>query len=200
MKSKTIRKIYAGITAKHYDYPISHFFGKYKKLAFKESSLKNGDSVLVFCCGTGLDFPHILPKIGNEGKIIGIDFSSEMLEMAKKRIKKNKWGNIELIEADVTQTTNLPDNTYDVGVCTLGISIIPEYKDAYTNLLSRIKTHGEVIIGDIQLAPGKLSLLNPLTVFLAKKYGGSYTGHQNSADLCNIMKRELNCFTLLSAG
>ena len=38
-ESKIIEEIYAGKVAKKYDLPISHFFGKYKKLAFNDSSL-----------------------------------------------------------------------------------------------------------------------------------------------------------------
>ena len=44
----------------------------------------------------------------------------------------------------------------------------------------------------MQLASGALSRLNPFTIFLAKKYGGSYKGHQNSTELYNIMKNELS--------
>lgn len=191
-ESKKIEEIHKGKVAKKYDLPISHFFGKYKKLAFNESSLRKGDRVLVFCCGTGLDFPIILKKIGKEEKIVGVDFSSEMLNIAKEKIRKNNWENIELIEADVTEFKDKTDNKYDIGVCTLGISIIPDYKSAYYNLLSYIKKQGEIIIGDMQLASGKLARLNPMTIFLAKKYGGSYEGHQNSIKLYNMMKRELS--------
>jgi ubiquinone/menaquinone biosynthesis C-methylase UbiE len=191
LKSKEIEAIYRSKVAKKYDLPISHFFGKYKKLAFNDSSLKNGDRVLVFCCGTGLDFSHILRKIGKNGKIIGVDFSSKMLNKAKEKIKKNKWENIELIQADVTKFQYKIDKKFDVGVCTLGMSIIPEYKSTYYNLVSHIKKEGEVIIGDMQLASGWRARLNPLSIFLAKRYGGSYEGHQNSLELCNIMKKEL---------
>ena len=187
-----IKQIYSGITAKHYDLPISHFFGKYKKMAFNESSLKSGDKVLVFCCGTGLDFPHLLKKIGKEGKIVGVDFSPEMLKIAQKGIDRKKWNNVELIEADITQLKKPFDVQFDVGVCTLGISIIPDFKTAYSNLVSNIKKQGEIIIGDMKLASGNLARLNPFTVFLAKRYGGSYIGHQNSVELCKIMKNELN--------
>ncbi len=190
-ESKKIEAIYAGKMAKTYDLPISHFSGKYKKLAFNDSSLKSGDSVLVFCCGTGLDFPHILRKVGKDGEIVGIDFSSEMLNKAKEKIRKNKWENVELIEADITKFKDKLDKKFDVGVCTLGMSIIPEYKSAYYNLFSYVKKQGEIIIGDMQLAPGWLARLNPLTIFLAKAFGGTYKGHQNSIELCSMMKKEL---------
>ena len=189
--SKTIENIYEGTVAKKYDFSMPPFFSIWKKKAFNESSLKNGDRVLVFCCGTGLDFPHILEKIGKDGKIVGVDFSSEMLKKAKEKIRIEKWENIELIEADVTEFRNKIEGQFDVGVCTLGLSIIPEYKSAYYNLLSNVKANGEIIIGDMQLASGGFSIFNPLTLFLSKKFGGTREGHQNSLELCAIMKNEL---------
>ena len=190
-ESKNIEEIYAGKVAKKYDLSMPPFFARWKKSAFNDSSLKSGDRVLVFCCGTGLDFPHILRKIGKDGEIVGVDFSSEMLNKAKEKIRKKKWENIELIEADITKFKDKLDKKFDVGVCTLGMSIIPEYKSAYYNLFSYVKKQGEIIIGDMQLASGWLARLNPLTIFLSKKYGGTYEGHQNSIELCSMMKKEL---------
>jgi demethylmenaquinone methyltransferase/2-methoxy-6-polyprenyl-1,4-benzoquinol methylase len=189
LDTQKVRKLYSGMLANHYDLPISHFFGKYKALAFHESSLKPGDTVLVFCCGTGLDFPGILEKIGSKGRIVGVDFSSEMLKKAQKKVDKHNWKNVELVEADVTTYTD--NTTYDCGVCTLGISIIPEYKKAYKNLLAHVKPQGELIIGDMQLASGWLARFNPVTIFMAKRYGGTQKGHQNSMELCSIMQTDL---------
>ncbi len=192
INSKKIKEIYSGMAAKHYDLPISHFFGKYKKLAFADSSLKKGDHVLVFCCGTGLDFPIIRNKIGDCGKIVGVDFSSEMLAKARKRIAKHNWNNVELFEDDVSEFKDIHDIKYDVGVCTLGISIIPEFQKAYDNLVTHIKPHGEIIIGDMQLATGWLARFNPVTIFMAKRFGGTHDGHQNSTELCKMMMANLS--------
>ena len=189
--SKEIEEIYAGKVAKKYDFSLPPFFALWKKKAFKDSSLKKGDSVLVFCCGTGLDFPHILKKIGKEGEIVGVDFSSEMLQKAKEKIRKENWTNIELIEADITKFGNKLDGKFDAGVCTLGMSIIPDYKSAYYNLISNVKKQGEIIIGDMQLASGWFACLNPVTIFLAKKFGGTYVGHQNSLEIYAMMQKEL---------
>jgi ubiquinone/menaquinone biosynthesis C-methylase UbiE len=191
LDSKKIKAIYSGKVAKYYDLPISHIFSKYKKQAFIDSSLKLGDSVLVFCCGTGLDFPEIIKKIGKEGKITGIDFSVEMLQKAQKRIERNKWKNIELIQADVIEFNDDSGFQYDSGVCTLGLSIIPEYLTAYYNLLTNVKENGEIIIGDMQLASNWYARFNPFTIFLAKRFGGTYEGHKHSIELITLMKKEL---------
>ena len=94
LSSKNVKKMYTGMVTYHYDLPMSRFFKRYKQLAFNDSSLKSGDSVLVFCCGTGLDFPYILKKIGEEGRIVGVDFSADMLNIAQKKIKKNSFKNV----------------------------------------------------------------------------------------------------------
>ena len=190
-ESKKIAKIYTGDLARKYDFSLPPFFEIWKKKAYNDSSLKRGDMVLVFCCGTGLDFPYILNKIDKDGKIIGVDFSNEMLKKAEEKVRRNKWENIELIEADVTKFENKLEKKADAGVCTLGMSIIPEYKSAYYNLLSNVKENGEIIIGDMQLASGWLARLNPVTVFLSKRYGGTFEGHQNSLELYDTMKNEL---------
>ncbi len=190
-ESIKIKEIYSGNVTKHYDLPISHMFRKYKEKVFDVSAIKRGDRVLVFCCGTGLDFPEIENKIGEEGHIVGVDFSNVMLKKAQQRIEKHRWNNVELIEADVTAFTLDNEELFDVGICTLGLSIIPEYKTAYYSLVSKVKEGGEIIIGDMQLASDRYALFNPFTISLAKRFGGSYEGHQNSLEICDIMKNEL---------
>jgi demethylmenaquinone methyltransferase/2-methoxy-6-polyprenyl-1,4-benzoquinol methylase len=188
---KNIHNIYDSEIVNKYDSYLSHFFKSFKKKAFKESSLNTGDHVLVFCCGTGLDFPLILNKIGTEGRITGVDFSSRMLKSADKKIRKNNWVNIELVHSDVTQFENKLMPKADSGVCTLGFSIIPDYTRAYQNLLSNVKPGGEIIIGDMQLASGWQARLNPVTILLAKRFGGSYEGHKNSLLLYDKMVNDL---------
>ncbi len=190
-ESNKVKEIYSGKVARFYDLPISHMFSKYKEKVFNVSSLKRGDRVMVYCCGTGLDFPEIEKKIGKEGHITGVDFSPEMLEKAKQRIKKHGWHNVELFEADVTAFEMDNEDLFDVGICTLGLSIIPEYKAAYYSLVSKVKKGGEIIIGDMQLASDWYARFNPFTIFLAKRFGGSYEGHQHSLEICDIMKNEL---------
>jgi demethylmenaquinone methyltransferase/2-methoxy-6-polyprenyl-1,4-benzoquinol methylase len=192
LEAKKIEGIYASPMAKKYDMSMGHFFARLKEKAFKESTLKAGDHVLVFCCGTGLDFPHILRRIGEEGKITGVDFSGKMLKRAAEKISRNNWSNIELVRADVIRFENKLDPKADTGVCTLGMSIIPEFRSAYYNLLSNIRVGGEIIIGDMQLASGWQAHLNPLTIFMAKRYGGTLEGHQNSLELFSLMKETLD--------
>ena len=112
----------------------------------------------------------------------------ETIEKQLTEIEKDK---LEIIEADITKFGKGFETKFDVGVCTLGMSIIPDYYAAYANLISNVKKGGELIIGDMQLASGWLCRLNPFTIFLSKKFGGTFEGHQNSLELYEMMKKEL---------
>lgn len=191
LDAEKVKKIYSGYVAWHYDMPISHIFDRYKRKVFEASSMKAGDKVLLYCCGSGLDFLEIINKIGKSGKIIGVDFSTEMLKIAQNKIDKYNWNNIELVKADVTKHKH---NTFDfdVSICMLGLSVISDYKEAYKNLYNHTKDNGEIIIADMKLSTNKSKLVNPLTVFLSKKYGGTYEGHKNSLEIIDNMKKTLS--------
>ncbi|MDP6979334.1 MAG: methyltransferase domain-containing protein [Myxococcota bacterium] len=191
ISAQDVERIYTNGSPRTYDAYLSRTLGKYKKRAFADSSLQEGDRVLVFCCGTGLDFPFILERVGAKGAIVGVDFSPAMLGRARERVEENSWQNVELIEADVTNFAYTSGDPFDAGVCTLGISIIPDCMAAYRNLVSHVRPQGHVVVGDMQLASAWEAIFNPLTVFLSRDFGGSHTGHENSAALRQLMKSEL---------
>jgi ubiquinone/menaquinone biosynthesis C-methylase UbiE len=51
-----------------YDFSLPPYFARWKRAAIEDSSLKKGDSMLVFCCGTGFDVPHAFTVSEKPGK------------------------------------------------------------------------------------------------------------------------------------
>ena len=141
---------YYNKVAKLYDYGFNvgsfWLMRRYQREAVNELNLKKGDIVIDLGCGTGLLFKFLLDKIGKTGQIIGIDISSGMLEIAKNRVKKNNWGNIELIQADLSKANlNL---TADSAIFSLVLSLIPNYEEAIKNSLSLLKLNAPIVIAD----------------------------------------------------
>lgn len=146
-----------------------------KKLAVNNLNLKRGDRVVVFCCGTGQEFPLIQEHIGPEGEILGVDWSDGMLEHARRKIADNGWTNVELVRGDVTA---LPDSAveragYDAGICTLGMAIISEPDKAFRALKNAVKGGGRIVIGDICSFSGVRSILNPLITLMNLAWGNT---------------------------
>lgn len=88
-----------------------------------------GDRVLDLACGTGLNFPHLRQLVGERGRVVGVDLTPAMLEVARKMIAARGWKNVEAREADAAQLP-FPDETFDKAICTYALSIIPDYVEA----------------------------------------------------------------------
>lgn len=55
-----------------------------------DSSIQNNDYILDVGCGTGILIPYLLDRISDEGKVIGIDVSERMIEIAKNKYNDNR--------------------------------------------------------------------------------------------------------------
>ncbi len=86
-----------------YDLVCKKFYHNDRMELIQYLDLSKGDTILLVACGTGLSFEMILQKIGKEGIIVGIDSSAGMLEIAQRKVTKNKWSNVHLIQANVEE-------------------------------------------------------------------------------------------------
>ncbi len=105
--SKELIESAYNLHAKNYDLAVKLYrliglnIEKYRLRGVELLQLKPGDFVLDIGCGTGLNFGPLIQKIGPQGRIIGVDISSEMLSYAKERIKTEKWDNVDLVHSDI---------------------------------------------------------------------------------------------------
>ncbi len=88
--------------AKFYDLELA-LIEPVRRRAVERLGLKGGEIVLDVGCGTGLSFELLHPRIGREGKIIGIEQSGDMLDQARARADRNQFQNITLINAPVEE-------------------------------------------------------------------------------------------------
>ena len=69
--------------------------------------LAPGAPVLDVGCGTGASFALLLEAVGPHGRVVGVDQSGGMLDIARERINANGWDRVELIDRPV-QIARLP--------------------------------------------------------------------------------------------
>jgi len=65
------------------------------------STIKEGDVVLDLGSGAGFDAFLAAKKVGNKGKVIGLDMTEEMVSKAKKNAKKYNYKNVEFQLGDI---------------------------------------------------------------------------------------------------
>jgi demethylmenaquinone methyltransferase/2-methoxy-6-polyprenyl-1,4-benzoquinol methylase len=65
--------------------------------------VQRGERVLDVACGTGLNFSHLRELVGEEGYVLGVDATPAMLDIARQRIARRGWKNVEVREVDAAQ-------------------------------------------------------------------------------------------------
>lgn len=112
--------------------------------------LKGNETVLDVCCGTGKSTLAFRDKI-TTGKIICIDNSEGMLEVAAQKFAVEiANGKIELSLQDAMQL-NLPDNSVDAIFMAYGLRNMPDYVRCIQNLHRILKPGGQLVIHDYSL-------------------------------------------------
>src|SRR5215510_9126441 len=74
------------------------FIKSVRQKAVELLNLKAGDRVLDVGCGPGGSFPYLVHAVGQSGEVVGVEISPEISVNARRRIAKNGWRNVQLIE------------------------------------------------------------------------------------------------------
>ncbi|WP_292484448.1 arsenite methyltransferase [Methanohalobium sp.] len=114
------------------------------------ASLNKGDTVLDLGCGAGFDCFLASDKVGENGWIIGVDMTPEMLEKAKENSRKRGYSNVEFRQGEIE---NLPvnDNSVDVVLSNCVINLSPEKGKVFDEIYRVLKPEGKFIVSDIVL-------------------------------------------------
>lgn len=112
-----------------------------KKDIVKKIEIKKNATILDLCTGTGDIIDYILKQY-NPKRIVGVDFSSKMLTLARKRYKN--IANVKLINANATC---LPfcDNTFDYLTISFGFRNIKHKTRALKEMKRVLKPNGKLV-------------------------------------------------------
>ncbi len=108
--------------------------------------IPSGATVVELGCGPASVIPCLLKKVPEQAKIIGIDFSKEMIAIANRKKDQNKWPNAQFECMDMYDFK--PEKEVDAVVFCLALTAIPDSIKALKKALSILKTGGQLIILD----------------------------------------------------
>lgn len=110
-------------------YDATHGWLPKRREARLALGIRRGDRVLDLATGTGLNLPHLRELVGEEGRVTGVDVTPAMLNIARARIERRGWNNVEVREGDAA-ALEFPDASFDKVICAYALSIIPDYARA----------------------------------------------------------------------
>jgi len=122
------------------------------------SSLQKGDVVLDLGSGGGIDCFLASKHVGQEGSVIGVDMTPDMISLARKNAREGNYSNVEFRLGEIE---NLPaaDNSVDVVISNCVINLSPDKPRVFREIYRVLKKAGRMIVSDIVL-------LKPLPDFI----------------------------------
>lgn len=110
------------------------------------AQVQPGERVLDVACGTGGVTRRIAQAVGDGGRVAGLDLNGTMLAVAREACGDEP---IEWHEASA-ESIPLPDASFDVVTCSLGLQFIPDQIAAISEMNRVLVDGGRLAVGTVE--------------------------------------------------
>jgi len=116
----------------------------WRKDVLKRMNVKEDSHILDVCTGTG-DWAIALTKVlGESGKVIGLDFSENMLKVAQDKQQQHQLEQLEFMHGNAMELP-FEDNTFDYVTIGFGLRNVPDYETVLQEMYRVVKPGGKVV-------------------------------------------------------
>ncbi|MEZ4894717.1 MAG: arsenite methyltransferase [Saprospiraceae bacterium] len=146
------------------------------------AKIQAGDTVLDLGSGAGNDCFVARAETGENGKVIGVDFTPAMIKKARENAEKLNFNNVEFREGDI-EDLPISDNTIDVVVSNCVLNLVPDKAKVFSEIKRSLRPGGHFSISDVVLK-GELPAA---LIQSAEMYAGCVAGAMQMDDYLKII-------------
>jgi SAM-dependent methyltransferase len=114
---------------------------------FSLGPVTKGEAVLDIGCGAGVDTFVAAVMVGPEGRVIGIDLISEMLNRARTNLEKTSFKNVTFQEGSAEELP-FPNSIFDVVISNGVFNLITDKAKALKEVFRVMKSSGRFLLAD----------------------------------------------------
>ena len=147
------------------------------------ASLNPGETVVDLGSGGGLDCFLASKKVGENGHVIGVDMTPEMLDKARTNLSKLGFSNVEFRLGEIEHLP-IQDHMVDVVISNCVVNLSPNKVQVFSEVLRVLKSGGRLAISDI-VTDGELPAALKKDL---EAWAGCISGALEVGDLKNMLK------------
>jgi ubiquinone/menaquinone biosynthesis C-methylase UbiE len=126
-----------------HNYDESQWHLKIAHRLVEYAQISPGYDVLDIATGTGHVAIEVAQRVGSSGKIVGVDISTQMLTLARRKVEALGLSNVELQLADA-EALNFPANSFDRILCANAFPLMTDMEATLRQWMQFLKPNGLV--------------------------------------------------------
>ncbi|HEY9577667.1 MAG TPA: demethylmenaquinone methyltransferase [Pseudobacillus sp.] len=117
---------------------------RWRNNTMKRMKVPKKATALDVCCGTGDWTIALAQAVGPEGRVVGLDFSQNMLNVGKRKVEESGLGQVEMIQGNAMELP-FEDNTFDYVTIGFGLRNVPDYMQVLREMHRVLKPGGMAV-------------------------------------------------------
>lgn len=132
-----------------------------------------GDVVLDVGSGTGMSFEMLSPRVGASGRVVAVELSPDMMDLARQKVRERSYHNVSLVEASL-EDAPIPDGL-DAILCFYTHDVMRS-PAALARIFAHAKPGARVAVAGMKTFPWYLAPLNVYALAKARPYMTTFEG------------------------
>lgn len=125
----------------------------WRNYTMKQMNIQPGQSALDVACGTADWTIALAQAVGPTGRVVGLDFSQNMLDVGVYKVSKSDVGSVvKLVNGDAM---HLPyeDNTFDYATIGFALRNVPDIQTVLNEMRRVVKPGGKIVSLEVSKPP-----------------------------------------------